>query len=590
MRKLLIYIICGLMTLGVFIPSIVKAADPSETEEIVYSIRFNLIKNNEYIKTIGYLKDYVSLTNPEMPTLKEDFLNLFNSTDANIYNPRTRHFYTFGQAYDIEKYTVKSKNGTAIKDLSEIKELQESYLVQDIRYLLICVHVKNKTGYKVYFNPDNGEEGFTTEATFASKIKKSPKDPTRDGYKFLGWYDGDKVFTLPTSKVYEDTTLTAKWEKENFDKYKVSFVLEGSDIPSQKVEFDTNATEPKVDPKESFEFDGWYTDSGFTSKFDFSSPIKSNLTLYARWTKIETENPNPDEDKDPDENPGETEEPGEDKKPDDDEKENPGDDEKENPDEDKKPEDNKDSDDQKNPDIDNNPNKNDRPSYDYYWHPNYDYLNSNRNNSSDIAKNKDENKEEILEEKVTIPEAILNSYFSDIGDLPGHYQEAIIDLANRSVLIGTGKNNFDPHTSISRAMVAQVLYRLANDKTYVNPFDFTDVSPTNWFYTAVNWANEKELVEGFKDKTFKPNKSITNEELAVILARAIEKLELKTSNINSINKDDYKFLSDWNRDGIIKMLELGLMDFSFEGNQVVVKEISRAEFANIIYKLINSLN
>ena len=139
-------------------------------------------------------------------------------------------------------------------------------------------------------------------------------------------------------------------------------------------------------------------------------------------------------------------------------------------------------------------------------------------------------------------------------------------------------------------MVAQVLYRLANDKAYVNPSDFTDSAPTNWFYTAVNWANEKGLVKGFKDKTFKPNKSITNEELAVILARAIEKLELKTSNINSINKDNYKFLADWNRDGIIKMLELGLMDFSFEGNQVVVKEISRAEFANIIYKLINSLN
>ena len=84
--------------------------------------------------------------------------------------------------------------------------------------------------------------------------------------------------------------------------------------------------------------------------------------------------------------------------------------------------------------------------------------------------------------------------------------------------------------------------------------------------------------------------NITNEELAVILARAIEKLELKTSKINSVDKGDYKFLADWNRDGIIKMLELDLMDFTFENNQVVVKEISRAEFANIIYKLINSLN
>ena len=850
MRKLLIYLICGLMTLGVFIPVALKAADSNETtspgEEKLYGVQFKLIKTNGSMDNIGSLKDYVSLSNPEMPTLKEDFLNLFNSTDTNTFNPRfICRSYTFGHAFDIEYYTVKFKNGRKIIDLSDIKELKSDDLNPNAPNLLIWVHAKIKNGYKVYFDFKNGEEGFTTETAFASKVKESPKVPTREGYKFLGWYDGDKIFRIEKDFIYEDTTLTAKWEKENFDKYKVSFVLEGSNIPSQEVEFDTQAAEPKVDPKEGFEFDGWYTDSefknkfdfsspvksdmilyarwskkkytvsfmlegsdipsqevefdtnateptvetkegfefdgwytdsefkkkfnfsspiksdmilyakwakkkytvsfmlegenipnqevkldsqateptvevkegfefdgwytdsefkkkfnfsspikskltlyarwekkkytvsfvlegeeisnqnvefdsqateptvetkegfefdgwytdpGFTKKFDFSSPIKKDLILYARWIEIEEENPNPDEkdpddDKDPDENPGGDQEPGEDENPDDskdpdenpdeteepgknpDEKEEPGeteepgDDEKEKPDEDKKPDDNEESDNQKNPDINDKPNKNDRPSYDYYdyydyyWHPNYDYIKPNKNNPSDIANNKydnkgnkaeektkDENKEEIIEEKVTIPEAILNSYFSDIGDLPGDYQEAIIDLANRSVLIGTGKNNFDPHTSISRAMVAQVLYRLANDKAYVNPSDFTDSAPTNWFYTAVNWANEKGLVEGFKDKTFRPNKSITNEELAVILARAIEKLELKTTKINSIDKGDYKFLADWNRDGIIKMLELNLMDFTFENNQVVVKEISRAEFANIIYKLINSLN
>ena len=853
MRKFLIYIICGLMTLAMFLPSIVKAADTNanETEEKVYGVEFKLIKSNGSTQYIGLLNNYVSLSNPEMPTLKEDFLNLFNSTSTKTFNPRIQRFYTFGHAYDIECYKVRTIHAEPFQDLSDIKELKSSYLGEYDRNLVIWVYAKLKTGFKVYFDPKNGKEIFKTEATFASKVKESPENPTREGYKFLGWYEGDKEFDLKKSNIYEDTTLTAKWEKINHEKYTVkfvlkgkdipsqevefdsqakeptieaiegfefdgwytdskftkkfnfsspvksnlnlyarwkkkkytvsfmiegenipnqevefdsqakeptieakeglefdgwytdkefnnkfnfsdpiknelslyarwnkkkytvSFVLEGKDIPSQEVEFNSQASKPKVDPKdgfefdgwytdpgftskfdfsspvqsdlnlyarwekkkynvsfvlegeeisnqnvefdsqateptvetkEGFEFDGWYTDSGFTSKFNFSSPIKSDMNLYARWNKIEEEKPNPDDNKDPDEteepgknpdqNPGEDQEPGddkdtdenpdEDKDPDEseepgnnpDEKEKPGeteqpdDDEKENPDEDKKPDDNKESDDQKNPDIKDKPNNNDRPSYDYdydyydyYRYPNYDYLNSNRNNSSDIAKNKndnkgdkaeektkDENKEEIIEEKVTIPEAILNSYFSDIGDLPGHYQEAIIDLANRSVLIGTGKNNFDPHTSISRAMVAQVLYRLANDKAYVNPSDFTDSAPTNWFYTAVNWANEKGLVKGFKDKTFKPNKSITNEELAVILARAIEKLELKTSNINSINKDNYKFLADWNRDGIIKMLELGLMDFSFEGNQVVVKEISRAEFANIIYKLINSLN
>lgn len=721
MRKFLIYIICGLMVIGICLPAKVKAADanedmvtisfegkytdgksmqvkkghelyPYQVENVLkrigysiddiyidkelktpfkspmvinedislypkisikkYRISFNTKKAGEILHGFLTLKDqYAIIGETNLSEFVPMFLEEFNNRKTQIKNPKTNKIYSWGEVYEIVNYEI---NGFKFNSIDDIGTLEEKHIQGvNISSVIITANITNRT-YHIRFDTDgaNNDEKFPPMPVRFRRIPIKPSDiPTKTGYKFLGWYEGDEEF-LFNKVIYEDTYLKAKWEKVNPEKYTVKFVLEGEEISSQEVEFDSQAKEPTIETKEGFEFDGWYTDSKFTKKFNFSSPVKSNLNLYARWNKIEKENPNPDEKEEPGENPnpddnknpGETEEPGknpdqnpgedqepgddkdtdenpdEDKDPDEseepgnnpDEKEKPGeteqpdDDEKENPDQDKNPDDNKESDDQKNPDVKDNPNKYDRPSYDYkydyydyYKYPNYDYLNSNRNNSSDIAKNKDdkaegktkdESKDEIIEEKVTIPEAILNSYFSDIGDLPGDYQEAIIDLANRSVLIGTGKNNFDPHTSISRAMVAQVLYRLANDKAYLNPSDFTDSAPTNWFYTAVNWANEKGLVEGFKDKTFKPNKSITNEELAVILARAIEKLELKTSKINSIDKGDYKFLADWNRDGIIKMLELDLMDFTFENNQVVVKEISRAEFANIIYKLINSLN
>ncbi len=585
-----------------------------------YKISFNTKQDrNKPYRFLNLNNQYAIIGETDLSQFLPLFLKEFNNRESEIKNPKSNKIYTWGEVYEIVNYEI---NGYKFNSIDDIGTLEEKHIA-DVKSpsVVIAANITNRT-YHIRFDTDGAEnaEKFPPKPVRFKRIPSKPSDiPTKTGYKFLGWYEDDEEF-LFNKVIYEDTTLTAKWEKINPEKYTIKFMLEGEEISSQEVEFDSQAVEPTIEDKEGFEFDGWYTDSKFTKKFNFSSPIKSDMNLYARWNKIEEEKPNPDDNKDPDEteepgkdpdeteNPDEKEEPGETEEPGKDEKENPS--EKENPDQDKNPDDNKESDDQKNPDVKDNPNNNDRPSYDYkydyydyYWHPNYDYLNSNRNNSSDIAKNKDdnkgdkaeektkdENKEEIIEEKVTIPEAILNSYFSDISDLPGDYQEAIIDLANRSVLIGTGKNNFDPHTSISRAMVAQVLYRLANDKAYVNPSDFTDSAPTNWFYTAVNWANEKGLVEGFKDKTFKPNKSITNEELAVILARAIEKLELKTTKINSIDKGDYKFLADWNRDGIIKMLELDLMDFTFENNQVVVKEISRAEFANIIYKLINSLN
>ena len=47
-----------------------------------------------------------------------------------------------------------------------------------------------------------------------------PNDPTRGGYTFLGWYLNGRLFNFNT-RIYEDITLVAKWEKntEQYNKY-----------------------------------------------------------------------------------------------------------------------------------------------------------------------------------------------------------------------------------------------------------------------------------------------------------------------------------------------------------------------------------
>ena len=39
-----------------------------------------------------------------------------------------------------------------------------------------------------------------------------PVDPTKEGYTFLGWYNGDELFDF-NQKVTSDIQLVAKWEK-----------------------------------------------------------------------------------------------------------------------------------------------------------------------------------------------------------------------------------------------------------------------------------------------------------------------------------------------------------------------------------------
>ena len=134
------------------------------------------------------------------------------------------------------------------------------------------------------FNPDNGKPTVTKfiDNDKNSKFTELVPEPTKENYTFAGWYNGNEKFdftTVPTG----DVTLTAKW---NINQYTVQFVSDYGSFADQTVEhgkpIDTGKlTIPQV---EGFTFDGWYADNTYSTKFDFTKPIKHNTTVYAKWT------------------------------------------------------------------------------------------------------------------------------------------------------------------------------------------------------------------------------------------------------------------------------------------------------------------
>lgn len=135
------------------------------------------------------------------------------------------------------------------------------------------------------FNPDNGDPTVTKfiDNDKNSKFKELVPEPTKENYTFAGWYNGNKKFdftTIPTG----DVTLTAKWEKS---KYTVKFVSDYGSFADQTIEHGgtittDNLTIPEV---EGYTFDGWYADEAHKTKFDFSTPITGDTTIYAKWEK-----------------------------------------------------------------------------------------------------------------------------------------------------------------------------------------------------------------------------------------------------------------------------------------------------------------
>ena len=135
------------------------------------------------------------------------------------------------------------------------------------------------------FNPDNGDPTVTKfiDNDKNSKFAELVPEPIKENHTFAGWYNGDKKFdftTVPTG----DVTLTAKWD---INKYTVKFVSDHGSFADQTIEhgklIDTGKlTIPEV---EGYTFDGWYTTNDtHSTEFDFTQPIKSNTTVYAKWT------------------------------------------------------------------------------------------------------------------------------------------------------------------------------------------------------------------------------------------------------------------------------------------------------------------
>lgn len=114
---------------------------------------------------------------------------------------------------------------------------------------------------------------------------EEPAEPSKENHTFAGWYNGDEKFDFDadTTKAPNVLNLVAKWD---INQYTVQFVSEHGSFADQTIEYGKlietdKLTIPEV---EGYTFDGWYADNTYSTKFDFTKPITSNTTVYAKWT------------------------------------------------------------------------------------------------------------------------------------------------------------------------------------------------------------------------------------------------------------------------------------------------------------------
>ena len=139
----------------------------------------------------------------------------------------------------------------------------------------------------VFFDGNETLQGVTD----GDGVARQPLAPTREGYTFAGWtYDSkgtDPVdFSKPVQGGGDHVTFYAQWTKNEtpaVQTHKVNFYVDGS-TTTVEVEDGKTVAQPGDPSVDGFNFVGWSSSKESFKKFDFSTPITEDTTVYAFFT------------------------------------------------------------------------------------------------------------------------------------------------------------------------------------------------------------------------------------------------------------------------------------------------------------------
>lgn len=109
----------------------------------------------------------------------------------------------------------------------------------------------------------------------------------------------------------------------------------------------------------------------------------------------------------------------------------------------------------------------------------------------------------------------------EICDDPGVWYHPYIDyVVENKIMNGMNSYTFEPKGVVTRAMVVKMIYEMKGQPSnYGPPTPFSDIDAEQWYFKALKWAYNNDVIKGIDDTHFGPNQPVTREQLATILYR-----------------------------------------------------------------------
>ena len=186
-----------------------------------------------------------------------------------------------------------------------------------------------------------------------------------------------------------------------------------------------------------------------------------------------------------------------------------------------------------------------------------------------------------------------NWSFTDVGSDYWAYED-IKQAVYSGLLAGTATNTFSPETSLTRGMLVTILERLqGDDEKASGTSSFSDVKADAYYADAVAWAKENNLIAGYTDGTFKPNKAITREEFMTILFRYALTKQYDTGIENTeglMSYSDEASVSDYSEEAMLWAVDHQYLRGTAANTLSPQGAITRAQATAILMRFLNAEN
>lgn len=172
---------------------------------------------------------------------------------------------------------------------------------------------------------------------------------------------------------------------------------------------------------------------------------------------------------------------------------------------------------------------------------------------------------------------------------PGHWAyDAVEYCYAKGIVRGVSSTQFGPGNPMRRGDFILMLYNAAGKPEVTQPCTFTDVSPDNYYYTALAWAQNCGLASGTGDGQFSPRKHITREQAFSLLHRFLPLIGKNCPDASLSALDGFQDrdkIAGYAQTAVATLVSQGLVSGS-SGAIDPKSTLTRAQMASLIYRVL----